>query len=114
MLVLLSGQDIPSAYVPMLLLTSAAALELGGVSLEPALTAMGRLGLALILRALAAALQIGLLIALLPYVGLLSAGWAALASSGFALLLTGLAVRRLFLTGDKRRLGEPAQMLPIN
>jgi O-antigen/teichoic acid export membrane protein len=98
----LAGQDLPAAYWPMILLTAAATLELGGVSLEPALTAQGRAGLALLLRALAVALQFVLLVLLLPSLGALGAGWASLAGSAFALLWTGAATWRLLRPAASR------------
>jgi O-antigen/teichoic acid export membrane protein len=91
----LAGRELAMAYWPMILLTASAALDLGGVSLEPALTALGRAGLALILRAFATALQFGLLLLLLPSFGALGAGWASIAGSAAALLLTGIAAWRL-------------------
>lgn len=90
----LTGEDLSAIYWPMVLLTAAAALDLGGATLEPALAARGRAGFVVVFRAVAVAFQLGLLAALLPAFGALGAGWATLAGSLIALVLAVAGVRR--------------------
>lgn len=94
LLELVAGPAFATAYMPMLLLGAAATLDLGGASFEPALTAQGRPGLALMLRSIAIAAQFTLLLWLLPSLGSVGAGWATLAGSLVAFALAGHAVRK--------------------
>lgn len=102
LLAFIAGAPLGMAYAPMIVLTAAAALDLAGVSLEPALTAHGRAGLALLLRALATATQFASLAVLLPAFGAIGASWAILAGSAVALLLGGFATWRLLAPHARR------------
>lgn len=101
LLELVAGPDFTTAYLPMLLLGAAATLDLGGASFEPALTAQGRPGLSLLLRAIAIAAQFALMLWLLPGFGSTGAGWATLAGSLISFALAGRAVHRLLKARPK-------------
>jgi len=93
-LTLIAGPAYASAYPLLVLLGTAAALDLGAVSFEPTLMATGRAGLAFRLR-LAKALALLLLLAiLLPRIGPLGAALATLGGSLLSLVLSGIAARR--------------------
>ncbi|HEY6917509.1 MAG TPA: lipopolysaccharide biosynthesis protein, partial [Allosphingosinicella sp.] len=93
-LALVAGPAYVAAYPLLLLLGIAAAIELGGVSFEPALVATGRAGLALKLRFVSSGLFLALLAVLLPAVGATGAALASLAAALTSLLLFGAAAWR--------------------
>jgi O-antigen/teichoic acid export membrane protein len=88
-LLLVAGPEFAGAYPLLLLLGTAAALDLGGVTFEPALLATGRAGLLLKLRITVTALLVVLLVALLPPLGAKGAAIATLSASLAGLLLLG-------------------------
>lgn len=91
---LVAGEAFLPAYPLLLLLGFAAALDLGGVSFEPALIATGRAGLALKLRIAVAASLLVLLLILLPRLGTVGAGIATVSASILGLILFGTAAWR--------------------
>jgi O-antigen/teichoic acid export membrane protein len=94
-----AGPEYVAAYPLLLLLGTAAALDIGGVSFEPALLTTGRPGLVLKLR-LASTLTLAALLALLlPPFGASGAGIAMLVSSAVGLLLFGWAAWRVVHDG---------------
>ena len=93
-LLLVAGEEFAGAYPLLLLLGTAAALDLGGVSFEPALLATGRAGLMLKLRLLLTAVLIALLVALLPTLGAQGAAIATLIASLLGLFLFGFVAWR--------------------
>lgn len=91
---LIAGPGYDGAYPLLLLLGTATALEVAGVSFEPALMATGRAGTALRVRLLATlALGAGLAL-LLPLKGATGAAIAMLAASGVGVVLFGVAAWR--------------------
>jgi O-antigen/teichoic acid export membrane protein len=86
---LVAGEDYLPAYPLLLMLGTAAALELGGSSFEPALLTTGRAGTAFRLRVAITAIQGALLAALLPWWGVTGAAVAALVASALGLGLYG-------------------------
>jgi O-antigen/teichoic acid export membrane protein len=88
-LLLVAGPEFAAAYPLLLLLGTAAALDLGGVTFEPALLATGRAGLLLKLRIAVTALLVVLLVTLLPQLGATGAAIATLSASFAGLLLLG-------------------------
>ncbi len=95
MLELVAGHDYAGTYPLLLLLSIAAAVDLAGVSFEPALIARGRVGQALRVRAVVALCLLLALALLLPALGTLGAAVAVLAASATALVLFGLASWRV-------------------
>jgi O-antigen/teichoic acid export membrane protein len=93
-LLLVAGPEFAGAYPLLILLGVAAALDLAGVSFEPALLATGRAGLVLKLRLLVTVLLVALLVALLPPMSTMGAAIATLAASLAGLILFGLAAWR--------------------
>jgi O-antigen/teichoic acid export membrane protein len=91
---LVAGEAFLPAYPLLLLLGFAAALDLGGVSFEPALIATGRAGVALKLRIVVAATLLILLLILLPRLGTVGAGIATVSASILGLILFGAAAWR--------------------
>lgn len=90
---LIAGADYLWAYPLLLMLGIAAALDVAGVSFEPALLATGRVGRALTLRCLTAALLFAALAGLLPVWGVTGAALATLLASAAGLLLFGASAR---------------------
>ena len=88
-LALIAGPAFAGAYLPIVLLVAAAALDLGGFAFEPAMTAHGQAGRAFGMRTVAMAFQAALLAALLPSLGVVGGAWATLGGSAAALGLTG-------------------------
>lgn len=93
-LLLVAGPEFADAYPLLILLGAAAALDLAGVSFEPALLATGRAGLVLKLRLLLTVLLVGLLVVLLPPMSTMGAAIATLAASLAGLILFGFAAWR--------------------
>jgi O-antigen/teichoic acid export membrane protein len=93
-LVLVAGEHYRAAYPLLLMLGTAAALDLGGSSFEPALMATGRAATAFRLRIATTVLQAILLAALLPTWGVTGAAVATLLSSALGLLLFGIVAWR--------------------
>ncbi|WP_116090577.1 lipopolysaccharide biosynthesis protein [Sphingomonas crusticola] len=91
---LVAGKHYVAAYPLLLMLGTAAALDLGGTSFEPSLMATGRASLALRLRLAATILQIVLLVAFLPTYGVTGAAAATLAASSLSLVLFGAVAWR--------------------
>jgi O-antigen/teichoic acid export membrane protein len=96
-LYLIGGDAYLPAYIPLLLLGGAAAIELAGASFEPALLSAGKSGTALAIRALAVLLLCILLWLLLPRFAETGAGAAMLLSTMFAILLFRMVGNRLIL-----------------
>lgn len=92
---LVAGHEYLSAYPLLLMLGTAAALDLGGSSFEPALMATGHAGDAFRLRIWTTLLQAILLAALLPTWGVTGAAVATLTASALGLLLYGVIAWRL-------------------
>lgn len=94
LLLLIASRQFSGAYLPIIILVGAAGLDLLGFAFEPALTARGHAGAAFRLRAVASAVQVGLLFLLLPVFGVTGGAWATFCGSVVAVLLTGWAVFR--------------------
>jgi O-antigen/teichoic acid export membrane protein len=93
-LLLVAGPEFADAYPLLILLGVAAALDLAGVSFEPALLATGRAGLVLKLRLLVTALLVALLFLLLPPLSTMGAAIATLAAALAGLVLFGFTAWR--------------------
>jgi O-antigen/teichoic acid export membrane protein len=93
-LLLVAGPEFAGAYPLLLLLGAAAALDLAGVSFEPAMLATGKAGLVLKLRLLVTVLLVALLVVLLPPMSTMGAAIATLAASLAGLILFGFAAWR--------------------
>jgi O-antigen/teichoic acid export membrane protein len=93
-LLLVAGPEFADAYPLLILLGVAAALDLAGVSFEPALLATGRAGLVLKLRLLVTVLLVALLVILLPPISTMGAAIATLAAALAGLILFGFAAWR--------------------
>jgi O-antigen/teichoic acid export membrane protein len=93
-LLLVAGPEFAGAYSLLLILGVAAALDLAGVSFEPALLATSRAGLVLKLRLLLTILLVALLVILLPPMSTVGAALATLAASLAGLILFGFAAWR--------------------
>ena len=93
-LLLVAGPEFAGAYPLLLLLGIAAALDLGGVSFEPALLATGRAGMVLKLRLIVTASLILLLVLLLPPMGATGSAIATLAAACIGLVLFGWSAWR--------------------
>lgn len=91
---LIASREFSGAYLPVIVLVGAAALDLLGFAFEPALTARGQAGAAFRLRLIATAAQAALLFALLPAFGVIGGAWATFGGSLVAVLLTGWGVFR--------------------
>jgi O-antigen/teichoic acid export membrane protein len=92
---LVAGHEYLSAYPLLLMLGTAAALDLGGSSFEPSLMATGHAGAAFRLRIYSTILQAILLAVLLPTWGVTGAALATLIASALSLLLYGAMSWRL-------------------
>jgi len=90
-LTLVAGPAYLSAYLPLVVLTSAAALNLVGVSFEPAILAFNRPATALVLRAIAAGAYLAALWPMLDRFGAIGAAYAALGASALSLVMMGAA-----------------------
>lgn len=86
----IAGPDFSAAYVPMIILSAAAALELAGASFEALLVARGRAMLNFALRAVPTVLVLAALPMLLAAMGVQGAALAVLAAS--AVTVAGLAM----------------------
>lgn len=91
---LIATRQFAGAYWPIVILVGAAGFDLLGFAFEPAMTARGQAGAAFRLRAIATAVQVGLLFLLLPPFGMIGGAWATLCGSLAAVLLTGWGVLR--------------------
>lgn len=98
---IVAGRHYLAVYPLLLMLGTAAALDLGGSSFEPALMATSRAGLAFRLRLAATILQIVLLTVFLPGYGVFGAAGATLAASALSLILFGtVAWRSIYRAGS--------------
>ncbi|HEV2080232.1 MAG TPA: oligosaccharide flippase family protein [Allosphingosinicella sp.] len=88
------------AYPLLLILGIAAAVEMVGVSFEPALMATGRAGTAFRLRVMVTLFLLVMMAILLPALGARGAAFANLSSACFAVLLFGWFTRRAMLQKD--------------
>lgn len=93
-LYLVGGGAYLPAFPQLVLLGSAAGIQLIGISFEPALLALNRTGTLLAIRAVATLLLVLLLALLLPRVGAIGGGVALLAQSLLLVALLGTAARR--------------------
>jgi O-antigen/teichoic acid export membrane protein len=91
---LLGGPHYASAFPLVLILGTAAAIDAGGVSFEPALLASGKAWISFRLRLLATVVLIVGLVVLLDKLGPIGAAVATLTASTLATLTLGLAARR--------------------
>lgn len=91
---LIAGEAFLSAYPILLALGTAAAIDFAGVSLEPALVALGRADLPLKIRGTGTGLMIALMFVLPQWLDAIGAGLAVLAGSIFSFAVMGWAVRR--------------------
>jgi O-antigen/teichoic acid export membrane protein len=91
---LIATRQFSGAYLPIVILVAAAALDLLGFAFEPAMTARGHAGAAFRLRVIATGVQVGLLFLLLPMFGVIGGAWATFGGSLAALSLTGWGVFR--------------------
>jgi O-antigen/teichoic acid export membrane protein len=94
---LVAGPEFVGAYPLLLILGIAAAVEVVGVSFEPALMATGRAGTAFRLRVLATGFLLAAMAILLPIMGARGAAFANLGASFFAVLLFGWFTRRALI-----------------
>lgn len=85
---LIAGPDFLTAYTPMILLSAAAAIELGGASMEALMVARGRAVTNFMLRAVPTACALGALVWLVDIHGPAGAGMAVLGAS--VVTVTGL------------------------
>ena len=104
---LIAGEQFLWAYPVLLLLGTSAATDFAGVAFEPALVALGRPGLALMLRSVSTAVLLGGIALLTPHLATEGAGIAALASSILSVLMLWAALRRLL-----RQSGLPPAAAP--
>jgi O-antigen/teichoic acid export membrane protein len=88
---LVAGPAFLPMYPLLLLLGTAAVIDLVGVSFEPALIATGKAGLAFRIQLVVAVVLIAAMLALLPRQGATGAGIALLISSALGFLLKGVA-----------------------
>ena len=96
LIVLIAGEDYLAAYWPMIVLSAAAALELGGASLEALLVAHGRAMLNFALRAVPTLLAIAALPWLVSAWGPAGAASAVLAASAVTVAGFTISSSRLF------------------
>jgi O-antigen/teichoic acid export membrane protein len=99
---LVAGPEFLGAYPLLLILGIAAAVEMVGVSFEPALMATGRAGTAFELRVVATLFLLTMMAILLPPMGARGAALATLAASIFAVLLFGWFTRRALMRENPR------------
>jgi O-antigen/teichoic acid export membrane protein len=102
-LALIGGHQLVWAYPVLLLLGTSAAFDFAALGFEPALVALGRPGLALMLRFIATALFLGITVGLIPTLGTVGAGVAALVSSILSMLIFWIALSHL---RGRERLGQ--------
>ena len=93
-LTLVGGGNYGFAYPFLVLLSIAAAIDLSGFSLEPALVAIGRPGRILFVRAIAGAIYAALLVGLVVRFGAIGAPVAAICASMLVLTLMLIQWRR--------------------
>jgi O-antigen/teichoic acid export membrane protein len=93
-LLVVAGPEFAGAYPLLILLGVAAALDLAGVSFEPAMLATGKAGLVLKLRLLVTLLLVALLVLLLPPMSTMGAAIATVMASLAGLILFGFAAWR--------------------
>lgn len=89
LLVLVGGHDFGAGYIYLLWLAGAGAIELAAAAFEPILLSVHRALSATVARGLAVALQIVLMLALLPRIGALGASISVFVGSVAASLLLG-------------------------
>lgn len=90
----IAGPDFLAAYTPMILLSAAAAIELGGASLEALMVARGRAVTNFLLRAVPTACALGALVWLVDIHGPAGAGMAVLGASVATVTGLYLATRK--------------------
>jgi O-antigen/teichoic acid export membrane protein len=93
-LYLIGGAAYLPAFPALVILGGAAAVQLIGVSFEPALMALGRTGTLLAVRSAALAALMGLLVVLLPRIGIIGAACAMLADATIVVVLLWICTRR--------------------
>ena len=99
-LYLIGGAAYLPAYPALVILGAAAAVQLIGVSFEPALMAQGRTGTLLLVRVAALLCLGGLLALLLPRIGIIGAALAMLVDAIVAVALLGFFTRRTTTTAE--------------
>lgn len=95
-----AGPEFLPMYPLLLLLGTAAVIDLVGVSFEPALIATGKAGLAFRIQVVVTVVLIAAMLALLPAQGATGAGIALLISSALGFLLKGGAALRAVWRND--------------
>lgn len=86
---LIGGEDYLFAYPLLILLTVAAAIQLCGVAIEPAMIAIGRPGTVLLVRSVTGVFYGGALIVLVQIYGAIGAAFAAMVASVVLMILFG-------------------------
>ncbi|HEV2567314.1 lipopolysaccharide biosynthesis protein [Sphingomonas sp.] len=97
---LVAGPAFLPMYPLLLLLGTAAVIDLVGVSFEPALIATGKAGLAFRIQLFVTLVLIAAMVLLLPSQGATGAGFALLISSSLGFLLKGVASLRAVWRND--------------
>lgn len=92
---LIGGEEYLFAFPFLVLLTIAAAIELCGVAVEPAMTALGHPGRVLVVRAITGLFFIALLTGLSLALGPVGAAWAAVIGAVFLLAMLFAQYRRV-------------------
>ena len=105
---LVAGPAFLPMYPLLLMLGTAAVIDLVGVSFEPALIATGKAGLAFRIQLVVTTALIAALLALLPGQGATGAGIALLISSALGFLLKGLAALSAVWRNDPMVVTEAA------
>jgi len=100
-LYLIGGAAYVPAYPALVILGAAAAVQLVGVSFEPALMALGRTGTLLMVRAVALLCLAALLALLLPRIGILGAAFAMLADAIAAVALLRFFTQRVATMAER-------------
>lgn len=96
-----AGPEFLGAYPLLIILGIAAAIEMVGVSFEPALMATGRASTAFWLRVVATIVLLAMMGILLPTMGARGAAFANLLASIFAVLLFGWFTRRAMMRKEE-------------
>lgn len=102
LLALIAGEAFLPAYPLLLLLGTAAVIDLVGVGFEPALIASGRAGLSFRIQLIVAIVLIGSLLALVQIWGTIGAGIAVLTGSLLAFAMMSIATWRAIRRRDPR------------
>lgn len=102
-IILIAGSEFAFATPLLLLLGSAAAIDLVGVGFDPALIATGRAGRVAVLRLISTVVLLSLMFTLLPIFGAIGGAAAVLIATIFNLFLFTISTWRLMGKPDGRR-----------